>query len=442
MIDKIPPQNLEAEESILGGCLLDPNAIGRIADILKPEAFYFSAHQQIYKAILELYSHSLATDLLAVTSWLSDKKLLTKVGGKSQLSKLVEATVSAVNIDHVAKIVLDKYQRRQLISIGHEIIEFGYDETLKTQEFLERSESKIFNLNSNKQDRFKAQIISDCLSEVFQELKQGYSPGYSTGLKDLDVLIGGLNKQDLIVIAARASMGKTWLGCHFANYIAIQQQLPVVLFSAEMSSSQLTKRFLAMHSGIDSSRLIRNQIYKDEIDNLKQALVALNQLSIIIDDTPALYQNPGRICSVLRKVKSERGSLGLVVMDYIQKLGDRAASNRAQSVGQFSGAFKDIAKEFDVPFVALAQINRGVETQTNKRPTMADIKDSGDIEQDMDIGLLLYRDDYYNPDTQDKGLMEINVAKNRNGATGICKVSFSPCIGMFSDMLILKTNTN
>lgn len=431
MTDKIPPQNLEAEESILSGCLLDPNAIGRIADILTPEAFYFSVHQQIYKAILELYNHSLPTDLLAVTSWLSDKKLLTKVGGKTQLSKLVEATVSAVNIDHIASIVLDKYQRRQLISVGHEIVKLGYDETFQTKEVLEQSESKIFNLNSNKQDKFKPQIISDCLREVFQELKQGYTPGYSTGLKDLDGLIGGLNKQDLIVIAARASMGKTWLGCYFANYVAMQQQLPVVVFSAEMSFSQLTKRFLAMHSGIDSSRLIRNQIYTDEMDSLKQALVTLNQLPIIIDDTPASTQTPGRICSVLRKIKSERGNLGLVVMDYIQKLGDRAASNRAQSVGKFSGAFKDIAKEFDVPFVALAQINRGVESQTNKRPTMADIKDSGDIEQDMDVGLLLYRDEYYNPDTIDLGLMEINVAKNRNGATGICKVRFSASVGTF-----------
>ncbi|BDA70051.1 replicative DNA helicase [Calothrix sp. PCC 7716] len=436
MTNKIPPQNLEAEESILGGCLLDPNAIGRIADILIPEAFYFSAHQQIYKAMLELYNHSLPTDLLTVTSWLSDHKLLTKVGGRNQLSKLVESTVSAVNIDHIANLVVEQYQRRQLISVGYEIVELGYDVTFKIQEVLEQSESKIFNLTSNKQDKFKPQLISDCLREVFQELKQGYTPGYPTGLKDLDGLIGGLNKQDLIVIAARASMGKTWLGCYFANYIAIQQQLPVVFFSAEMSSSQLTKRFLAIHSGIDSSRLIRNQIYQDEIDSLKQALCTLLRLPIVIDDTPALYQNPGRICSVLRRIKSERGNLGLVVMDYIQKLGDRAVSNRAQAVGKFSGAFKDIAKEFDVPFIALAQINRGVESQTNKRPTMADIKDSGDIEQDMDIGLLLYRDEYYNPDTQDKGVMEINVAKNRNGATGTCKVSLDPIIGTFRDITV------
>jgi replicative DNA helicase len=436
MTDKIPPQNIEAEESILGGCLLDPDATSLIVDILTPEAFYFSAHQQIYQAILELYRQNKPTDLLTVTSWLSDQKLLIKVGGRSQLNRLVEKTVSAINIDHLAHLVFDKYQRRQLISAGNQIVELGYDATKEIQEVLEQSESKIFNLTANKQDKFKPQLISYCLNEVFQELKQGYQPGFTTGFKDLDGLIGGLNKQDLIIIAARASMGKTWLSCHFANYIAMRQQLPVVFFSAEMSKSQLTKRFLAMHSGIDSSRLIRNQIYRDEIEKLKQALVALNQLPIIIDDTPANIQNPSRISSVLRRVKSERGNLGLVVMDYIQKLGDRAAANRAQTVGKFSGAFKDIAKEFDVPFVALAQINRGVENQISKRPTMSDIKDSGDIEQDMDIGLLLYRDEYYNPDTLDKGLMEINVAKNRNGATGICKVLFSPQEGIFREMAV------
>ncbi|MEC4819109.1 MAG: replicative DNA helicase, partial [Scytonema sp. PMC 1069.18] len=392
MTDKIPPQNIEAEENILGGIMLDPDALGRIVDILPVDAFYVSAHQQIYKAALELYNQNKPTDFLAVTSWLSDHKLLTKVGGRNKLSQLVDRTVSAVNIDHLAQLVLDKYQRRQLISAGHQIVELGYDVTLEHQSVLEQSESQVFQITANKQDKFKPQAISDCLHEVFLELQQGHTPGFSTGLTNLDALTGGLNKQDLIVIAARASMGKTWLGCYLANYIAMQQQLPVVFFSAEMSKAQLTKRFLAMHSGIDSSRLIRNQIYRDEIENLKQGLMTLKQLPIIIDDTPASIQNPSRMCSVLRRVKSERGNLGLVIMDYIQKLGDRAAGNRAQVVGKFSGAFKDIAKEFDVAFVTLAQINRGVENQTNKRPTMADIKDSGDIEQDMDIGLLLYRD--------------------------------------------------
>jgi replicative DNA helicase len=256
---------------------------------------------------------------------------------------------------------LDKYQRRQLIATANKIRGLGYDTTTEIESVFEQSEEKIFQLTTDKKDRFQPQVIGACLKSVFEKLEQGNSPGFSTGLANLDGLTGGLIKQDF------------------------------------------------------------------------KALGVLSELPIIIDDTPASIQNPSRMRSVLRRIQSERGSLGLVVMDYIQKLGDRAARNRAQAVGQFSGAFKDIAKEFDVPFVALAQINRGVESQANKRPTMADIKDSGDIEQDMDLGLLLYRDEYYNAETKDKGVMEINVAKNRNGATGVCKVLFEPTVGKFCD---------
>ena len=199
-----------------------------------------------------------------------------------------------------------------------------------------------------------------------------------------------------------------------------------------MSSEQLTKRFLSMHIGIDSHRLMHNQIYEDEYDVLVSGLTKLAELPIIIDDTPATQLTPAKVRSVLRRIRSDKGELGLVVLDYIQKLGDRAAGNRAQTVGKFSGAFKDIAKEFDVPFVALAQINRGVESQANKRPLMSDIKDSGDIEQDMDLGLLLYRDDYYNSDADDPGVMEIIAGKNRNGSTGTCRVDFDPSIGKFN----------
>ena len=405
-----------------------------------PDAFYVPSHQQIYSAALELYTQEKPTDFMTVTTWLSDHKLLEKVGGRKKIAQLVERTVSAVNIDLYAELVLDKYHRRQLIATANEIRELGYDTTIEIESVFEQSEEKIFNLTTNKKDRFQPQVIGDCLKSVFQKLEQGNSPGFSTGLSNLDALTGGLIKQDLIVIAARASMGKTWLACYLANHIACSQSLPVVFFSAEMSREQLTKRFLAMHSGIDSQRLIRNQVYEDEYDNLVKALGVLSELPIIIDDTPASVQNPSKMRSVLRKIQSERGTLGLVVMDYIQKLGDRAARNRAQAVGKFSGAFKDIAKEFGVAFVALAQINRGVESQSNKRPTMADIKDSGDIEQDMDLGLLLYRDEYYNPDTENQGVMEINVAKNRNGGTGVCQVLFKPTVGGFRNIEDVEKN--
>ena len=199
-----------------------------------------------------------------------------------------------------------------------------------------------------------------------------------------------------------------------------------------MSEEQLTKRFLSMHTGIDSQRLIHNQIYEDEYDSLVEGLSNLAELPIIIDDTPASELTPTRIRSVLRRISSEKGELGLVVLDYIQKLGDRDAGNRAQAIGKYSGACKDIAKMFNIPFVALAQINRSVEGQSNKRPTMASIKDSGDLEQDSDLLLMLYRDEYYKSDTEDNGVMEIIVGKNRNGATGTCKVSFDPAIGKFA----------
>jgi replicative DNA helicase len=427
-------QNIDAEEGVLGGILLDPSAISIVANILTPQAFFITAHQRIYEAALVLHSKNKPTDLMSVTTWLYDHHLLEKVGGQFKLSQLVERTVCAVNIDRYAELILDKYQRRQLISAANEVIILAEDTSTELETVLDQSEQKIFGVTKYQSDRFEAESIGDCLIAAFHQLEGGETSGISTGLLDCDGLTGGLIRQDLIVIAARASMGKTWLACHLANHLALRG-MPVVFFSAEMSKSQLTKRFLAMHSGIDSQRLMQNKIYKSEWEVLSKAVEVIAELTIIIDDTPASAQTPSRMRSVLRRIQSERGRLGLVVLDYIQKLGNRAAGNRSQVIGSFSGAFKDMAKEFDVPFVCLAQINRGVEGQTNKRPSMADIKDSGDIEQDMDVGLLLFREQYYNPDTPDKGVMEIAVAKNRNGPTGVCKILFNPSVGQFANQV-------
>lgn len=430
--NNLPPTCIEAEEAILGSILFDPGAIGIAAPILPVEAFYVAAHQQIYKAALKLYNQDKLTDYMGVLTWLKDHKSLKSAGGTAKLSQLLNQTVSATNIDRYINLVIEKYQRRQLIIAANEIEALGYDNATELEAVFNTSEEKIFNLTTNKQNKFKPLPIGDCLASVFEKIEQGSSPAYPTGLEDLDALIGGLIKQDLIIVAARASMGKTWLACHLANHIAMEQQKPVVFFSAEMSQEQLTKRFLSMHTGIDSHRLMHNEIYEDEGKILVNTAIQVAKLPIIIDDTPATQLTPSKVRSVLRRIRSEKGELGLIVLDYIQKLGDRAAGNRAQTVGKFSGAFKDIAKEFDVPFVALAQINRGVESQTNKRPLISDIKDSGDIEQDMDLGLLLYRDDYYNQDSDDLGIMEIIVGKNRNGSTGTCRVVFNQSMGIFS----------
>ncbi|QMS91343.1 replicative DNA helicase [Nostoc edaphicum CCNP1411] len=436
MTEKFLPQDTDTEESILSSILLDASAISKTADKLPVDAFYLSAHQQIYKAALELYYQDKLTDITTVGSWLSDHKLLRNIGGRNKLAQLANNKVSADNIDSYTELVLEKYKRRQLIEAGSKIVELGFDTTIDLEKVIDLSEEKIFKITENKVDKFSPKAISNSLSLIVKQLGQEVTPALSTGLIDLDKLMGGLLNEDLIVIAARASMGKTWLGCHFANHVALTYNLPVVFFSSETSKEQLTKRFLAMHAKINSHRLIHNKIYKSEVAELRKALEVLYSLPIIIDDTPASLQNPIRMRSALRRIKFERGNLGLIVMDYIQKLGDRAASNRAQAIGKFSGAFKDLAKEFSCPFVALAQINRGVENQTDKRPAIADIKDSGDIEQDMDVGLLLYRDEYYDSKTPDKGVMEINVAKNRNGATGVCKVLFDGSIGEIRNITV------
>jgi replicative DNA helicase len=432
MNDSIPPNNIEAEEIILGGILLDPSAMSRIVDLLTPESFYIQAHGTIYQAAFELYQADKPTDLMSLTSYLTDYKLIKQVGGANKLVQLLERTVSATNIDHLASLVVDKHKRRQLISVGHNLVKLGHDTSTELESIFGQSEQQLFNLTVDKQSKFKPRPIKDYIDNKFS---RGNSPAYSTGLADLDAAIKGLVKRNLIVIAARASMGKTWLACHLAVHIAETQNKPVVFFSAEMSGEELSDRLLSLHAGIDSSRMMFNEIYKNEIETLKDTMGIVGKLPIIIDDTSASDLTPTKMRSVLRQIRHERGELGLVVLDYIQKLGDRAAGNRAQDVGKFSGAFKDIAKEFDVPFVALAQINRGVESQGNKRPSMSDIKDSGDIEQDMDLGLLLYRDGYYNSDSSDPGVMEIIVAKNRNGSTGTCRVLFECAIGKFSDIV-------
>ena len=435
MIDKTPPQSIETECHILGAILIDANAIERTIDILPTEAFYAPTHKEIYHAAIDLYQKEIIVDFITVSNWLEEHKLLEKVGGKTYLTQLRDTAVSSANVDGYAKLVLSKYKRRQFIAAGMEIVEQSYDMMNELDVVLEKAEGKIFEITQHQTDRFKPQTIDECFADVWNKIQQGESPTISTGIQSLDKFTGGMLLKDLIVVAARASMGKTWLGCHLANHVAANLALPVVFFSAESSKEQIIKRFLSIHSGIDSQRLIHNKIYKSELATLEEALGVVKQLPIIIDDTPAELQTIARMRSNLRRIRSQHGRIGLIVMDYIQKLGDRAAGNRAQTIGKYSGAFKDMAKEFDCPFVALAQINRGVEGQHNKRPGMADIKDSGDIEQDMDLGLFLYRDEYYESQTKNKGLMEIHVAKNRNGPTGTCQVVFEPAVGRFSDKI-------
>ncbi len=435
MIDQVLPHNTEAEKVIIAGIIIEPKAIEGVINILIPEAFYVTQHQILYEAVLALYEQGLPADLIQLEDWLLKHKKLNKAGGKAKIAQLLERTVSAVNLDQYAAIVMDKYYRRQLIVKGREITELGYDETSPLSDIYDQSEAKIYGLTAGNNSKFQTLAVREYLAEAFGEINHQQVSSYATGLSDLDSLTGGLNKTDLIIVAARASMGKTWFACYLANYVVTNYQLPAVFFSAEMSGKHLAKRFLALHTEINSSRLIKNIIYESEYETLVEGITKLKEIPLEINDTPASSLTPSKIRSELRRIASKyEGKLGLVVLDYVQKLGNREASNRAQVIGAISGQLKDIAKEFSIPFVVLAQINRGTETRTDKRPVLGDIKDSGDLEQDADLVMLLYRHGYYNSNSSDANVMEINVAKNRNGTTGICKVLFDQTVGEFRNL--------
>lgn len=434
--DRLPPQNVEAEESVLGGILLDPEAIGRIADILRPEAFYLNAHQEIYRAALALYTQGSPTDLMCVTAWLQDHGLLAKVGGQSKLAQLVDRTVSAINIDQYATLIKDKYLRRQLIKVANEIAQSAFETATPLEGILDLAEQKIFSVT---QDRVQRGLVSteDILTSTFAELEQrslgNVLPGLSCSFYDLDAMTQGFQRSDLVIIAGRPSMGKTALSVQIARNIAEIHKQSVAIFSLEMSKEQLVQRLLASEAGIDSNYLRSGRISHNQWEPLSRAIGALSQTSIYIDDTP----NPtiGEIRSNARRLKAENpNGLGLILLDYLQLMSGDTNDGRVQELSKITRSLKGLARELNVPIIALSQLSRGVESRTNKRPLMSDLRESGSIEQDADLIILLYRDEYYNPDTVDRGICELIIAKHRNGPVGTVKLLFRPELTKFLNL--------
>ena len=434
--NSVPPQNIEAEESILGGILLDPEAIGRVADLISPEAFYVKAHRDIYQAALVLYSQGKPTDLMTVTSWLADRGVLEKVGGTSKIAQLVDRTVSAVNIDRYAALVMDKYLRRQLIGAGNEIVDLGFDTATELEMVLDRSEQKIFRLTQERPQQGLVPI-ADTLIQTFNEienLRQDVAlPGVASGFYDLDAMTSGLQRSDLIILAGRPSMGKTALGLGIAANIAQQQQLPVAIFSLEMSKEQLSLRMLASESEIESNRLRSGRIVQKDLEKLSNAFGTLSELPIFIDDTATLTVMQMR--SQVRRLQAEKGGkLGLVLLDYLQLMEGSGSDNRVQELSRITRSLKGLAREIHAPIIALSQLSRGVEARTNKRPMMSDLRESGSIEQDADLVIMLYRDSYYNPDSPDRNVAEVIIAKHRNGPTGTIKLLFQAELTKFENL--------
>ncbi|MBD2069863.1 replicative DNA helicase [Leptolyngbya sp. FACHB-671] len=434
--DRLPPQNIDAEEAILGGVLLDPEAIGRVAELLRPEAFYISAHQEIYRSALALHGQGRPTDLMSVTSWLYDHGVLDKIGGQSRLAQLVDRTISAVNIDQYAQLVTDKYLRRKLIQVGGEVAQLGYETDTPLEKVLDQSEQKIFGITQSRPQQSlvaTADILTSTFSDIESRSLGMVLPGIPCGFYDLDAMTQGFQRSDLIIAAGRPSMGKTSFVLNIARNIAAFHKMPVAVFSLEMSKEQLVYRLLSSEVEIESGRLRAGRISQNEWEPLGHAISALSQLPVFIDDTPNISVTEMR--SKARRLQAEQGgALGLILIDYLQLMEGSGSENRVQELSRVTRALKGLARELSVPVIALSQLSRGVESRTNKRPMMSDLRESGSIEQDADLIIMLYRDEYYNPDTPDRGVAEIIITKHRNGPVGTVKLLFEPQFTRFRNL--------
>ncbi len=384
----IPPQNIEVEEAILGGILLDPEAIGRVAEKLVPEAFYIPTHTDIYQAFLALSGQGKPTDLLAVTDWLIDQNQLEKIGGQAKLIQLLERTVSAVNIDSLAVLVMDKYIRRELIKAGTEVTQLGYAADRPLETVLDESEQQILNLT---QARPKQGLtpIKEIVATTYQDIQDRHDqlipPGLTSDFSDLDGMTGGFQRSDLIIIAGRPSMGKTAISLNIAYNMAKLHQLPVLVFSLEMSKDQLVQRLIASEAGVDSNRLRAGRISPNEWDAVYKAVDRISELPIFIDDNASMMLMEMR--SQARKLQAEHGgTLGLIMIDYLQLM-EGSSDNRVQEISKITRGLKGLARELQVPLIALSQLSRGVEARNNKRPMMSDLRESGCLTGDTLITL-------------------------------------------------------
>jgi replicative DNA helicase len=374
--DRVPPQNLEAEEAILGGILVDTEAIGRITDILEGDAFYLAAHRLIYEAALTLHQSGKPADLMTVATWLGDRGTLDKVGGQSRLVELYDRTPGAVNIDLYAQLVMDKYLLRRLIRVGNEISDLGHDTAQELPEVLDSAEQKVFNITQARPQEglvSTAEVLTQTFADIESRAIGQTLPGLACGFYDLDAMTQGFQRGDLIIVAGRPSMGKTSVVLNIARNVASYHKLPVAVFSLEMSRDQLVQRLLSSEVRIESSRLRAGRISAQEWEPLAHEISKLSQLPLYIDDTPNLTVTEMR--SRCRRLQAESGgALGLVVIDYLQLMGGNS-ENRVQMLSQITRGLKGLARELAVPVIALSQLSRGVESRTDKRPMMSDLRE-------------------------------------------------------------------
>ena len=439
MLDRVPPQNIEAEQSVLGAMLIEKEAISKVAEFLRPEDFYRESHRLIYATILELFGKSDAVDLITVTENLRKEDKLETVGGISYITSLANSVPTAANVLYHAKIVEEKALLRQLINVSTEIAGMGYEANDDVENILDQAEKKILDVSNRRigQDFIPIKTI---IFDAFNKIEQLYASkggitGIPTGFKDLDRLTAGLQPSDLILIAARPSMGKTAFVLNIAQNIAIREKKAVAFFSLEMSKEQLVQRMLCAEAAIDSQRLRIGELEENDWKKLVLAADRLSSAPIFIDDTAGITVLEMR--AKARRLKIEH-DLQLVIIDYLQLMQGTTSSsrseNRQQEISEISRSLKALARELHVPVIALSQLSRSVESRQSKKPMLSDLRESGSLEQDADIVAFLYREDYYNPDTENKNITEVIVAKHRNGPVDTIQLFFHKQFTKFSDL--------
>jgi len=438
-LDRLPPHNLEAEQSVLGSLLIDRDAIIKVAAMVKADDFYHGANGTIYQAILDLYNRREPTDFITLSDELTRRERLDQVGGIAYLSALLNAVPTAVHVEYYGKIVERTATLRRLIDAGSQIVAIGYRGGVETEDALDAAERSIFAVSQRRTTK-DFESIAEVLDRFFDQIDymqqhRGDVVGVATGYTDLDQLTGGLQKSDLIIVAARPSVGKTAFALGMAYGAAVQHGKTAGIFSLEMSAEQLVQRLLSTETGVDSHRLRLGQIDDNEWDRISRAFGRLAEANIYIDDQAGAGIMDVR--SKARRLQAEHG-LDLVIVDYLQLMSGRRSENRVQEISEISRGLKGLARELNVPVIALSQLSRAVESRADHRPMLSDLRESGSIEQDADIVMFIYRDEVYAPDTEKKGIAEIIVAKHRNGPVGSINLRFFDRTARFADLELYR----
>jgi replicative DNA helicase len=434
---RVPPHSLEAEQSVLGAILLDPEAITRVSEFLRPDDFYRENHAQIYRAALKLFADGEPIDNVTVAAELEKVSVLERIGGRAHLALLEQSVPTAANVEYYGRIVKEKAAKRRLITAGGQIAGYGHDEALEADDALNQAQSLVFAIS---EDRTNADfervdgLLRAAMDRIDAQMNSGRGVvGIPSGFYDLDAITNGFKPSDLVVIAGRPSMGKTSLALNIALRAALEEKVPVAIFSLEMSKDQLVERMLCEHARIDAQRMHRAQLSDAEFERLANALGPLGQAPVFIDDSASMDELT--LLTKARRIKV-REQIGMIVVDYLQLMHGRSRgdeSNRVQEVSAISRALKSIARELKLPVIAISQLSRAPEARNDKRPLLSDLRESGSIEQDADAVMFVFRPEYYKHDEK-PGIAEIIVAKHRNGPTGTIELRFRKELTRFENL--------